>query len=314
VINVTTESVLKSSTSTRKTDSKYLDIFRVQTEALLAIHDFLYREELVQLMPVLLSPVTDPLNHPVYDAAINYKDQELQLTKSMILHKQVAVAALDARGIYIVSPNIRLEKDLHSNRHLLEFSQLDIELKKTSANEFMSMMESLMACIFRRVKIVCSEELERLGSEIHLPKRPFKIYSSLSLLEEFGEGYESEISNLEKDLFWITDFNREFYDREDPDERGHYINYDLFYPEGYQEALSGGERDYEYEVLVRKIRERGQNPSDFDAYLDYAKKGLLCPSAGGGLGIERLVRFLTKRIHIGETTLFPRVPDTKILM
>jgi asparaginyl-tRNA synthetase len=311
---VTAESVTKSSTQLKKVEGKYLDIFRVQTEALLAAHDFLYREGLVQLMPVILSPITDPLNHPVYDAKITYRDQELQLTKSMIFHKQVAVSSLDARGIYIVSPNVRLEKDLHTYRHLLEFSQLDIELREATAQEFMALMESLMCCIIRRVKIVCSEELERLGSEIRLPKRPFNIYASPSLREEFGTGYESEISHLEKDLFWITDFDREFYDREDPNHKGHYINYDLFFPEGYQEALSGGERDYEYDVLLRKIRERGQDPHDFEVYLEYAKNGLLCPSAGGGLGIERLVRFLTKRIHIHETTLFPKVPDSTIVM
>ncbi|MFW9843523.1 MAG: asparagine synthetase A [Candidatus Thorarchaeota archaeon] len=310
---MTTKPVLKSLTQGKTVDGNYLDIFRVQTEALLAIHDFLYREELVQLMPVILSPVTDPLNHSVYDATITYNNQQLQLTKSMILHKQVAISTLDNRGIYIVSPNVRLEKGLHTYRHLLEFSQLDIELREASAREFMTLMENLMVCIFRRVKITCSEELERLGSEIRLPKRPFNVYTSMSLLEEYGSGYESEISHIEKDPFWITDFEREFYDKEDPNNRGHYINYDLFYPEGYQEALSGGERDYEYDVLLRKIRERGQDPSDFDIYLEYAKNGLLRPSAGGGLGIERLVRFLTKRIHIRETTLFPKVPDDSIL-
>jgi asparaginyl-tRNA synthetase len=43
-----------------------------------------------------------------------------------------------------------------------------------------------------------------------------------------------------------------------------------------------------------------------------SKRGLLVPSAGRGLGIERLVRFLTKRKHIKEVTLFPKVPREKI--
>ncbi|MHA1966748.1 MAG: amino acid--tRNA ligase-related protein [Candidatus Hodarchaeales archaeon] len=33
---------------------------------------------------------------------------------------------------------------------------------------------------------------------------------------------------------------------------------------------------------------------------------------GGGLGIERLIRFLTKRKQIKEVTLFPKLPGEKV--
>jgi len=127
-----------SNTSTLFDSGKgsYIDIFRVQTEALRAMHDFLYQEGLIQLMPVILSPVTDSVG----DASIMYNGQKLQLTKSMILHKQVAISTLDTRGIYIVSPNVRLERGPHSEKHLLEFSQLDIEVRDVSAKEFMSLI------------------------------------------------------------------------------------------------------------------------------------------------------------------------------
>ena len=311
---MTTEPMILPSTDSKKGTGSYLDIFRIQTEALLAMHDFLYSEGLMQLMPVILSPVTDPLNHSVDDASIMYNGQKLQLTKSMILHKLIAISTLDTRGIYIVSPNVRLEKDTRSSKHLLEFSQLDIELRDASAKDFMMLMENLMVYIISRVKNTCSDDLERLGSVLKVPRRPFHVHTSWSLLDKYGPEYESEISRREKDLFWITDFEREFYDREDPDNKGHYVNYDLFYPEGYQEGLSGGERDYEYDTLVRKIHERGQNVNDFGAYMEYAKAGLLRPSAGGGLGIERLIRFLTKQSHIREITLFPKIPNTIIKM
>ena len=263
-------------------------------------------------MPVIISPVTDPLSHPVYDASIRYRDQKLQLTKSMILHKQIAISTLDVRGIYIVSPNVRLEKETQTKRHLLEFSQLDIEIKDESAEMFRSFMEDLMIYIFRRVKDTCGDELTRLDSDIKIPKKPFHVYSSWDLKEEYGPQYESKISHLEKDLFWITDFEREFYDKEDPERKGHYVNYDLYYPEGFGEGLSGGERDYKYEILVRKLKERGQSLDAFRSFLELAKAGLLGPSVGAGLGIERLIRFLTKRAHIKEITLFPKVPGESI--
>ncbi|RDE14206.1 MAG: asparagine synthetase [Candidatus Thorarchaeota archaeon] len=311
-MTMTTEPLMKTTTHPQNGNGSYSQIFRVQTEALRAMHDFLSGRGLIQLMPVILSPITDPLNHSVDDAYITYNGQKLQLTKSMILHKQIAVSALDTRGIYIVSPNVRLERVQSSDRHLLEFSQLDIELKTATASEFMTLIEDLMIYIISQVKATCADELEKLNATLRIPRRPFRTHTSWSLLEEYGPHYESEISRSEDDLFWITDFQREFYDREDPEHHGHYVNYDLVYPEGYQEALSGGERDYEYYVLVRKIRERGQKLDDFAPYLELARAGMLGPSAGGGLGIERLIRFLTKRSNICEITLFPRIPNSII--
>lgn len=283
---------------------------RVQTEVLKSIHDFLYRKGLIQLMPVILSPITDPLCHPVYETHIEYLGQKLQLTKSMIFHKQIAIATLDVKGIYIMSPNIRLELiDLkNSGKHLTEFTQLDIELKGATACEFMSLIEELIIHIFQRIKEFCKDEF----SDIHVPQKPFSIYNSWDLREKFGNEFGSMISSLEVDPFWITDFEREFYDREDPDRKGHYINYDLYYPEGFGEALSGGERDYKYKTLVRKILERNQDCIHFEPYLRLAKQGKLGPSAGGGLGIERLIRFITKKKHIKEISLFPKVPGEEI--
>ena len=53
---------------------------------------------------------------------------------------------------------------------------------------------------------------------------------------------------------------------------------------------------------------------DFTPYLELAKASILGPSAGGGLGIERLIRFLTKRPHIREITVFPKGPGETILL
>ncbi len=295
-------------------EQSLLHILRIQTEAIKAIHDYLYDRGLVQMMPVLLSPITDPLNHDTLDAKIPYYDQELQLTKSMIFHKQMAIAKTHAKGIYIMSPNVRLEtsdkKD--SGRHLIEFTQVDIELRSGTTADFMGLMEGLIVSVFTRVQRTCVEALGYLGVTIRIPVNPFRIYSSEELRGLYGEDFESHASLLAHDPFWITDYSREFYDKEDPARPGHYLNYDLFYPYGFNEALSGGERDYEYDILVRKIKERRQSTVPFAYFLEKARAGVLVPSAGGGLGIERLVRFLTKQPHIRNIAVFSRVPGEKI--
>ncbi len=66
---------------------------------------------------------------------------------------------------------------------------------------------------------------------------------------------------------------------------------DLIYPEGYGEALSGGEREYEYERIKERILKKGQNLTHFKKYLELAKDDLPA-SAGFGIGIERLTRYI----------------------
>ncbi|MFW9853509.1 MAG: asparagine synthetase A [Candidatus Thorarchaeota archaeon] len=289
-------------------------IYHIQSVALKAIHDYLDSNGLVQLMPIILAPITDPLNHPVHEAQIKTEiGQELQLTKSMIFHKQIAIAVLDVKGIYIMSPNIRLEMGLEkSNRHLLEFTQVDIEFKDAKAGDFIAFMDNLLVHVFSEVRLRCQSELELLGVDLEIPVPPLKVYWSKTLERKFGSDWADIISRRERSPFWITDFEREFYDREDPNEKGRYINYDLFWPYGFGEALSGGERDFEFRTLERKIRERNQKFAEFEIYLDLARQGVLRPSVGGGLGVERLIRFLTRRERIQDVSLFPRVPGKRV--
>jgi len=289
------------------------DILRVQSAVLRSLHDFMWNENMVQLMPIMLSPFTDPLAHPVHDSSIEYEGQKLELTKSMILHKQLSLMRDDLDGIYIVSPNIRLEtgETGSSGRHLIEFSQVDIEMKGALGKEFRDLLERLYIHMFSYVKKEGAKPLKRLGREVKVPFAPFPVYESSELEAEFGPDWEKMISLKEKQPFWVLDHYREFYDKEDP-ETGKHVNYDLMYPEGLGEGLSGAERETDYEIILRKMWERKTDPASYAAYLDIAKKGMLKPTAGGGFGVERLVRFLTGRKTVREVCPFPRVPGEKV--
>jgi len=289
-------------------------VLKIQTVALKAVHDFLSEKGLVQLMPVMLSTVTDPLNHPVYDSSIRYGGKKLELTKSMILHKQMALMHDGIKGLYIVSPNIRLEMEDtgKSGRHLAEFSQVDIELKEAETKDFMGLMEEMYTYVIKTVKEKCETELKELGRELKVPERPFPVFDSSELKEKYGEDFEAKKSEEMDSIFWITNHEREFYEKKH--EKGHHVNYDIVYPEGFGEALSGGEREHEYEKILKKMKDTKVSPESYGPYIEIAKKGLLRPSAGGGFGVERLVRFLTGKKHIKEVTMFPRVPGEEIII
>ncbi|MCI4347388.1 MAG: asparagine--tRNA ligase, partial [Thermoplasmata archaeon] len=56
-----------------------------------------------------------------------------------------------------------------------------------------------------------------------------------------------------------------------------------------------------------RIRAVGANPADYEWYLDLRRHGSI-PHAGFGTGIERIMRWVTRREHIRDTTPFPRTP------
>ncbi|MCJ7488999.1 MAG: asparagine synthetase A [Thermoplasmata archaeon] len=301
-------------TIARLKDAKMTHILRIQSAALKAVHDYMYDSGVVQGMPVILSPETDPLNHPHFDASVDYYGQRLHLTKSMILHKQLSLLNGGFDKIYVMSPNVRLEQSElgRTGRHLFEFTQVDIELKEKTKQEFIGFVDGMIERVFAFVTKECAADLDALGRKLTVPSLPLRVYESEELRAEYGDDFEAMVSRREADPFWVLNFRREFYDREDKQTRGYYHNYDIFWPEGYGEALSGGEREWEYDEIVRKMRERDTRMDAFKTYLDVARQGLIPRTVGGGLGIERMVRFLTGQKHVRDVTLFPRVPGERI--
>lgn len=299
-----------------KISSKDMDaILAIQSAALKAIHDFMYEKKVLQLMPVMLSPITDPLCHSVYDAKITYCGQELKLTKSMILHKQMALMSPKRKAIYIMSPNIRLEKEAcgKTGKHLIEFSQVDFEIKDAKKEDVKAFMEELIVSIFRKVKEECRDELKELDRELIVPKAPFKTISTKEAKLLFGPDFETELSKKAIYPFWIVDHEREFYDKEHPEIPRTYLNYDLIYPEGFGEALSGGEREHEHDKIIERMERAGTSKDGYKDYLELAKHKLLPKSAGGGFGVERLIRFLTGKRDIADVSLFAKKPGERIV-
>ena len=294
-------------------------ILKIQTTVLREIVNYMAGKGFIQLMPVIVSKITDPLgpdpgSSVVAVPKIEYYGTTLCLTQSMILHKQLAVSS-GLKKIFIMSPNIRLEDKRRSSsgRHLFEFTQMDFEIADGRMEDVFRTVEGLLVHVLKAVIRENKDDLESLGRKLKIPETPFKVYTSHDLEAKYGANWEFNASKDSEDPFWVVCFKREFYDREDPENTGHYRNYDLIYPEGFGEALSGGEREWEYDRIIRRITRDGLNPNLYAPYLDAAKRGVLVPSAGAGLGIERFLRFLTGKSHISEVQLFPRVPGWNVI-
>jgi asparaginyl-tRNA synthetase len=290
-------------------------ILKVQSKIRRILAEYLELKDFIEINPVILSPMTDPLNHPTTPGNITCYGQKYHLTQSMIFHKQVALKTLEK--IFVFSPNIRLEpKDRgKTGRHLFEFTQLDLEVKNASREDIIKLCEEMLVTLIKTIKKDCKKELKILARTIKTPKSPFKRITYKEAYERYGQDFETKLSKKYKEPIWVIDMpimHREFYDREHKDKPGFLADMDLIYPEGYGEALSGGEREYEYKRIKKRMKIKGKKCSEFKTYLDYAAKGLP-KSAGFGIGIERLTRFICGLEKIQETTLFPKIPGKKCI-
>lgn len=287
------------------------DILRIQGVIIRAIHEFMAERKVIHVMPLMTSPITDPLNHDVTEADFIYADQQFSLMKSMILHKQLLLTNPDIDSIYIMSPNVRLEgpERKETGRHLFEFTQVDYEFKGKDMNFIIGFTEDLVIYIITKLKKEADDLIIKLrGSSVKIPKKGWPRYTTHELIAKYGNGWEKQ-SSLDADgPYWVTDHDREFYDREDETNKEHFLNYDIMWPEGFMEGLSGAEREDEHEQIIYRMKRSKTDPEGYKQYLEIAKAGLIPKTAGAGLGIERMTRYITKRIDVVEVCPFSRKP------
>ena len=286
----------------------------IMTNSLNYLTSELVEQHFQWLLPVIFSKITDPL-WPDPGASIEKRieveiyGETVRTTASMIIHKLVSCSLAFPR-LFVLSPNVRIEKRERqaTGWHSYEFSQLDFEVRNAKSKDVQKLVEGWIVGLVKTLRRKSGAELKELDSysKIKVPAAPFKVYDSEKLKSKYGDNWESKLTSELKEPAWVTNIPREFYDFEDFGE-GRWDNYDLFVP-GYGEILSGAKREWEYEKISKKIERDGVNRANYAFLLKLAKEKRLKPSAGGGIGVERLVAWLSGASHIGEVSPFPRVP------
>lgn len=269
------------------------------------------------LLPVALSQSTDPL-WPDPGASIDKKievdiyGKPVRTTASMIIHKLIASSTAYPK-LFILSPNIRIEKAerAKTGKHIYEFTQLDFEARDAKSKDIMVLVEDALCKLVKDLKREMKNELTTLHrcETLKTPKAHFKIYDRIELEAIYGaDGWEGRIVKDLTEPVWVTNIPREFYDYEDL-KSGKWDNYDLFLPQ-FGEVLSGAKREWEYTKISKKIERDQVKKENYALVLKMAKEGRLKPTAGGGIGMERLVGWISGVKHVGECQPFPRIPGT----
>ncbi|MGQ9465447.1 MAG: amino acid--tRNA ligase-related protein, partial [bacterium] len=127
--------------------------------------------------------------------------------------------------------------------------------------------------------------------------------------EDFGAPQETIISESFDRPVMVHHYPatcKAFYMKRDSADESLSLSVDMIAPEGYGEIIGGGQREDNYEILLKRIKENKLPEEAYRWYLDLRKFGT-CPHSGFGLGLERTIAWICKIPHVRETIPFPRM-------
>lgn len=252
---------------------------------------------------------------------VDYFERSAYLTQSGQLYAEASAMALGK--VYCFGPTFRAEKS-KTRRHLTEFWMVEPEMAYCDLEEDMDWAEKLVAYVVEHCLKTCQTEfavLERDVSRLEKVTLPFpritydeavKILQKKNPEFQYGSDFGGTDETLISEEFdkpvmihrWPADV-KAFYMKRDEDNPELALGVDMIAPEGYGEIIGGGQREDDLDTLVSRIRHHDLPIEPFKWYLDLRRYGSV-PHAGFGLGIERVVTWISGIAHIRETVPFPR--------
>lgn len=312
------------STREHLTSPRTQAVLKVQQALVAGARALLTSEDAVEMFQPLIGPVTDPGARGAKPVDVDYYGHRYKLMASAILYKQASLVAFDK--VFFIAPNVRLEplETSTTRRHLAEFHQIDVEFASASRDDAMALAERVVRQAVRSVLATEADALRVVGRDPAqletLVEQPFEVSTHGEVLDRLGYPHDhgTEIDWQAEELisgtavapFFITDYpkgSRGFYDKEDPERPSTLMSFDLIAPESCGEICSGSEREFEYAKIVTRMRETGENPAKYRWYLDIVRQGIP-PSAGFGIGLERLTRWVAGLDSVWQANAFPKVP------
>jgi len=244
------------------------------------------------------------------------------------------IFALSFSNVYTFGPTFRAENS-NTPRHLAEFWMIEPEMAFCDLADNMALAEEFLKYIIQYVLDHCAADLEFFNKRIdntvletleHVATARFAHVSyteAIRLLEAAGRDWEFPVywgadlqSEHERYLteekfrrpVIVTDYPKEikaFYMRANDD--GKTVRaMDVLAPR-IGEIIGGSQREERYDVLLDKIRSRGLPEEAYWWYLELRKFGS-APHSGFGLGLERMLMYVTGMKNIRDVIPFPRTP------
>lgn len=242
------------------------------------------------------------------------------------------VAAMAMGKIYTFGPTFRAENS-NTPRHAAEFWQVEPEVAFAKLPDIIEIAQSMIKYIIKAVIDECPEELAffEKAFEAGLREKLRKVVDSdfvvldyaeaIKILEKSGEKFQYPVEwglDLQSEHErYITEkvFNKPVFVTNYPKKiKSFYMKQnddgltvaatDLLVP-GVGEIIGCSEREADYEKLKQAMIDRNMNLEDYTGYLDLRKYGSV-PHSGFGLGLERIMMYVTCIGNIRDVQLYSR--------
>ena len=247
---------------------------------------------------------------------------------------EAEIFALAFSKVYTFGPTFRAENS-NTPRHLAEFWMIEPEMAFYELEDNMALAEEFLKFTIRYVLEHCREDLEFfneriektvLGTLEHVAQSKFghiTYTDAVAELQKSGRHWEFPVEwgkdlqteherFLSEEVFKkpviVTDYPKDikpFYMRVNDDDRT-VRAMDVLVPR-VGEIIGGSQREDRYEVLLQRLRESGLDEKAYWWYLDLRRYGSV-PHSGFGLGLERMMMYLTGLKNIRDVIPFPRTP------
>ena len=293
-------------------------VMKVRAEVLEAAREFFGIQKFFEVSPPMF--ITSACEGGSTLFGLKYFDQNMYLTQSSQLYLEILIYSLEK--VYCIAPSFRAEKS-RTIRHLTEYWHMEAEWPFADMHDLMKFEEELMAHICKRTAENCKKEFDELGANITKVasvKTPFPKITYTEALEKLGSkglkknwgedlGYDDEkaLADEVDKPFFIYDYPtaiKAFYCKTYRDKPEVAMSTDMLVPR-IGEVSTGGAREDDKDMLIKRIRDMGMDEKDYDWYLDLRRYGTV-PHVGFGMGVERLITWMLDLENIIDSIPFPR--------
>ena len=293
-------------------------VMKVRADVLEFTREFFKDQGFVEVSPPMFISAAVEGGSTLF--GLKYFDQNLYLTQSSQLYLEILIYSLEK--VYCIAPSFRAEKS-RTIRHLTEYWHIEGEWPFADMNDLMQFEEELLAHVCKRAAEKCGKEFEELGadtSKVASVETPFPKITYTEAVErlkakgierKWGEdfGYDDEKALAAEfgKPFFVYDYPtaiKAFYCKTYRDHPEVAMSADMLVPR-IGEISTGGAREDDKDVLIKRIREMGLSEKDYDWYLDLRRYGTV-PHVGFGMGLERLLTWMLDLENIIDSIPFPR--------
>jgi len=257
---------------------------------------------------------------------IDYFGKKIYMTQSSQFYLEACLPSLG--NVFCIHPSFRAEAS-KTSRHLSEFTHVEGELGFIQFDDLLRHIENLVKYVYQALMTDTKtrEILKKLNPDLHLDDRPFIRMSYADAIKACNDfGIHSEVTGeplavgddmtdaVERALVerlghpvFVTGFPpgmKAFYMSRSEHNREETESVDLLMP-AVGETVGGSMRIMDHQELMDSYQKNGLKPEPYYWYNDQRRYGTV--SHGGyGLGLERLVRWLTNSKSVRDCTCFPR--------